>query len=102
MSMMCCQRCATPIDTDFNVEVCRYGFKMHGGGLIKTNDENDVATLCDNCFEGYGYEDDIFDQPTHSRAELEQMETDELMERLAQEQAFDMLDQVWVDEPEDE
>jgi hypothetical protein len=98
MSMMNCQRCSHPIDTDTNVEACRYGFKMHGGGLIKTGNEHDVVTLCDNCFEGFGFEDDFFDSPIHSLAELHANENELLMERLLDEHYERDLDRIWEEE----
>ena len=58
MSVMCCERCSYPTDTDFHVEVCRYGFRWMGQGLVKTDNDNDCVTLCDSCFEGFGFEEE--------------------------------------------
>ena len=59
MSMMCCEKCGSCVDTDYHPEMFRTGFvHVHKQALIKTGNEKDCAAICDYCFDCAGFEEE--------------------------------------------
>ena len=97
MSMICCEICAASVDTDFHVEVCRYGYRVesnhHKQHIAYTGNENDTCFICDNCF---GDREDHFDiVAEHQRPIRSEEEFEAFMERCKEQ---DRLDDALIDD----
>ena len=53
--MVCCEICGAAVDTDFHVEVCRYGYQIDNFPykpiIYYTGDDTDTCFICENCFD---------------------------------------------------